>query len=130
MYHHVATAEAPPSTKSNANNINATKLCIEADTMWEACNQGSKNVTRQDVYDFIVNSMELSSDAGLVWRRARAAYDLYKAIPTVTEGQKEQRKKMIFEALQYSQSAVQLDPNNGDAQRWYARHIYRTTHCI
>ncbi|XP_062426527.1 regulator of microtubule dynamics protein 1 isoform X2 [Rhea pennata] len=57
-----------------------------------------------------------SEDAELLWRLARASRDLAQLSSTSTE----EKKQLVYEALEYAKKALEKNESNFAAHKWYA----------
>jgi tetratricopeptide (TPR) repeat protein len=83
----------------------------QGEKLWE-----NKEIPRQEVYDFFASAhADHPESAEILWRFARAAYDLSGSID---KSKAEEKKKKMTEALDLINKAVLLDGTCGDAYRW------------
>lgn len=82
-------------------------ICEKADEMYLS-NEMSK------LHDYLKQQMEKQSNqCEIVWRYARACYKLAQ------EKKDPEKKKLIYEAYEVAQKAVELDEKSSCAQKWF-----------
>ncbi|KAI8485925.1 regulator of microtubule dynamics protein 1-like [Branchiostoma floridae x Branchiostoma belcheri] len=68
-----------------------------------------------ELYQFLLQHKD-SSDAGILWRLARATRD-YAHLPTCSP---EDRKTLTYQALQFAEQALHIDSKDFACHKWYA----------
>ncbi|CAE7582013.1 RMDN1 [Symbiodinium sp. KB8] len=82
----------------------------------DAMSKDEVHYPREKVYTYTKEFVEKDyEDSSMLWRHARAAYQLSQVAGTPSDA----KKALLDEAMSNIKTAVQYDGNNSDARRWY-----------
>ncbi|KAL0599083.1 Regulator of microtubule dynamics protein 1 [Plecturocebus cupreus] len=114
-FHHVGqaglellTSVDPPTLASQSAGIIVEEILEQADYLYESGET-------EKLYQLLAQYKE-SDDAELLWRLARASRD----VAQLSRTSEEEKKLLVYEALEYAKRALEKNESNFAAHKWYA----------
>ncbi|RWS28845.1 regulator of microtubule dynamics protein 1-like protein [Leptotrombidium deliense] len=96
------------------SETNWDKWLQEVDALLE-----DTSTNKTELYNKIKSGLEkFGTKADILWRLAKATHLL--SIAADKDGDKEKKKKLAYETLEYAKSSLEKDSSNSECHKWYA----------